>query len=149
MRKFIQRTIALAGLLFVVAFASVQAQVGYTVHADIPFDFVVGEVTFKSGEYTLNQYTPQTLLVRTWDNQTGQFARTAQPMAAANGGTTIKKLVFERLGDQYLLAQVRIGSGSGRDGTTIDISDAKRRLSRAREVTRLQARPEIVEIAAR
>jgi hypothetical protein len=126
MKMYIQRSITFAGLLFVLAVATVHAQSSTVVRAEIPFNFVAGGRNFEAGKYTLEQVKRQTLMVRSMGKGSSGFVQTTQPLARAHGSAIIEKLVFSRYGERYILTEAWLAGGG--KASKIDISGAKRRI---------------------
>jgi hypothetical protein len=126
MKMYIQRSITFAGLLLVLAVATVHAQSSTIVRAEIPFNFVAGGRNFEAGKYTLEQVHSRTLMVRSLGGQSSGFVQTTQPMTRAHGSATIEKLVFSRYGERYILTEAWL-AGDGK-ASKIDVSGAKRRI---------------------
>ena len=83
---------------------------------NVPFDFVAGNKTLPAGEYAVKAVGPANMLIlvdRT-DSTTSAFLPTH---AAVSAQPQIEsKLVFNRYGDRYFLAQVwTSGNTSGRE----------------------------------
>jgi hypothetical protein len=98
------KTNALRNTLLALAIAvTAHAQSAAPLHADIPFDFTAGRVTFAAGQYTVEQPNPGVIDVRAANGKAaflfvrgGKCTRTQTP----------PRLVFHRYGDTYLLSQV-------------------------------------------
>ncbi|HEX4133971.1 MAG TPA: hypothetical protein VHY84_05045 [Bryobacteraceae bacterium] len=90
-------------ILALVLAAAADAQGPAPLHANVPFNFTVGKVTFVAGKYTVEQANPGVIDVRGANGKAaflfvggGQCTRTQTP----------PRLVFHRYGDTYLLSQV-------------------------------------------
>ena len=73
-------------------------------HAQVPFDFVVGDKTYPAGEYAVRSATEGTKLVRIRNNEETVLSLwypTTSGQAAKRS-----ELVFHQLGNMYFLYQV-------------------------------------------
>ncbi|MEK6281971.1 MAG: hypothetical protein AABN95_16575 [Acidobacteriota bacterium] len=94
------------------AVASANAQSAKKVVAEIPFDFVVGDQTLSSGEYTLKSTTaPESgLLIQNAAGKSSAMRLTFPIEPRRNRRAA--RLVFHRYGQNYFLAEVWTGAGS-------------------------------------
>lgn len=126
------------------AVGSVQAQTGYRIQTNIPFDFTAGESSLRAGSYSFETISDNALLVRSIDGKKGVLLLTR---ATEPGGTEQARLIFNRYGDRYFLSQVCV---SGRDdGRKLPLSDAERRLARELSLSKGDAKSQEVEVAVR
>lgn len=73
------------------------------VHADVPFDFTVGDKLLPAGSYTIASLSSGVIEIRSRDRQISLMTMTSPDSnESANGG----KLVFDKYGDQYFLSEV-------------------------------------------
>ena len=77
--------------------------------ANVPFDFVVGDKTLTSGDYTVATITMAGDTLRIASKDMSQTA--ARLTITASGTSSQAKLVFHRYGQQYFLAEVWTGGG--------------------------------------
>jgi len=100
---------ALLGMGLLLATASAYAQT-VKLKADIPFNFVVGNTTLPSGEYTIRSLTSQALYIDSSGHNPIVFlantCRSTRPSAQT-------KLVFARYGDRYFLSEMWMKGNSG------------------------------------
>lgn len=95
------------------AFAN--AQTAPTHRATIPFDFIVGDKTFKAGEYTVNfgvsAANKEHLLLRSVD---GKQTAILNPTASENGNEAVKQanFVFYVADEHYYLAGINTAQKS-------------------------------------
>jgi hypothetical protein len=98
-------------LVLVVALCAVaaQAQSRALVMGTVPFDFYVGNQAVPSGEYTIGSIQPN---VQAWYNEqgTGKFMFMTNPIEKI-GQPQRAKLVFDKLGDAYYLAEIWTADG--------------------------------------
>ena len=105
MKRQIANLLGVFGLLLVAACANAQS---VNVRANVPFDFVVDNVTLPAGAYSIQSINDgigsPTLLVRGSDNQ---VMRLVGSNAAEHFKSAEKShLLFHRYGDTYFLAQI-------------------------------------------
>jgi len=87
------------------------------IRADIPFDFMVGDKTFPAGTYTFAEHgiTLGTFVIRSLDGRTSVMVITRGVQGSLTRPDETK-LVFNRYGDLYFLAQSWIvGEIEGRE----------------------------------
>jgi hypothetical protein len=130
MRKQSFRIFLMLGLFAILAPLSAQAQTSNEQTAKIPFSFTVGSKSFPAGEYRVSRLNPQSsqaaLAIRSTDGRTGTITLTTDIQGA--GVTDKAKLVFNRYGDQYYLAQVWMRVADS--GLELPVSRSERELAR-------------------
>jgi hypothetical protein len=98
-----------------IAGTSVRAQVVDTIEADIPFGFTVRNTTLPAGQYTIRRMdsvAPWVMQIRNADGTRRMVFLVSSAQAHKTPGQT--KLVFDRVGDKYFLAEIfEIGNSSG------------------------------------
>jgi hypothetical protein len=116
MKRNIAKGLTMVTLVIAIALAtavaSANAQSASKVVADIPFEFVVGDKTLNSGEYTLMSTTaPDNGLII--QNTAGKLEvmRLTFPIAPRQNRRSAR-LVFHRYGQRYFLAEVWSGEGN-------------------------------------
>lgn len=130
MKKTAYTMIAMLVLVGSMAVAA-QAQTGgrTELRASIPFQFSVGDRTLPAGEYTVRQVNPASdravLQLRQKD---GGATAMIQMNSVIGKAQESAKLVFNRYGSQYFLAQAWIGGDS--DGLQASKSRAERAVER-------------------
>ncbi len=115
--KKLSRVLSMSSLFVLLAVAPAlgQSRSSHKIQADIPFDFMVKETTFPAGTYTVSTLTPDVLLIRSLDGHESGVVMTRDVQESLTPPDETK-LVFNRYGDQYFLAQVwTIGTVSGRE----------------------------------
>ena len=99
--------IMLTGVLAISAQA--QSSSAQRVIASIPFSFNVGKTTLPAGKYTITVLNPtsdrKTLQIRSLNGRASAIVLT---MTSSGHASDNAKLVFERYGDQYFFAKVRV-----------------------------------------
>ena len=115
--KYMQRAIALSGLLLLLTFSSAFGQSNRQTIIHIPFNFTVGEKTLPAGTYVIEQNRKDSDLVwaiRHKDN-VGNALVLTRPVRA-NETVEQTKLVFHQYDDLYFLAEFwTAGSNTGRE----------------------------------
>ena len=132
MRNQIYRVIAIFAVFFVLAVAGVQAQAPSKVEVNIPFEFSAGKTTLKPGIYTIKRLSANFLTLRHNDNKSTVILNAPVTLTSTNPNV-VERLVFNKYGEQYALAQIWLTADTGRE------------LSVERKATK----PEHVEIALR
>jgi len=111
-----------------------------TVRAYIPFEFTVGDATLPAGNYQFeNQNTPQVMVVGSLDQQ-ARVKVIARPAYAPAGARVESRVVFNKYGNRYFLAE--FWSASSGLGTGVSKSRQEREASQ-------KASAQIVLVAAR
>ena len=115
MKRQIASFLGVFGLLLVAACANAQS---VNVKANVPFDFVVDNVTSPAGAYSIQSINDgigsPTLMIRSTNNKVGRLvgsnaAENLEPAATSH-------LLFHRYGDTYFLAQIWMqGEQHGRE----------------------------------
>ena len=117
MKKQAIRNFTILGLLLVMTTVSVRAQSKHGKVTTIPFNFIVGQKTLPSGEYTIEpnrRDSDKVWLVQSRDGQASALFMTMSVRAFETQEKT--KFVFHKYGDQYFLAQIWTpGTNSGRE----------------------------------
>lgn len=105
-------------LLMLLGSAVGVAQEVHKLTADIPHPFIVSGRQFDAGRYQveLPDRTHTTVIIRSLDGKSGAQALIMSGIAAPKGVAVEPKLVFESVGDQYVLSQVWM---PGHDGYLI------------------------------
>jgi len=144
MKKHLISTLAIAVFVTTVAVASARAQNAPMVSVSIPFDFEVAGKTLKAGDYQVRlEGSRSSLKIENRDTLHATFV-----MISPLQGTDIQnesKLVFNRYGSQYFLAQVWIAGRSSGEEVRQDAAERGIR----RELAALGHKPDRVEVAVR
>jgi len=123
----------------ILAVSSLSAQSGRRMIANVPFDFTVMGHHLRAGSYSLTTNLIQgTVFVRGEENDSAMFALTIATQAPQS--QIQPKLVFNRYGDRYFLAQVWPPETD--QGRLLPTSKEERELARA------AGRPEVVALLA-
>jgi len=113
MKRQVFSLISLFSLLLVAGSAIAQ---NVKVRANVPFNFTIGNKAFLAGGYDIETNSPSTdnaLLIRARDGHSSMIvmSNSAQTLKPADKN----KLVFDRYGDQYFLAEIWVqGARLGR-----------------------------------
>ena len=105
---------AMLALAFLAASQPVRAQERLV--ADVPFAFTVGKMTLPAGEYQVQKWTSDSimLLIQGTDRSAATFA--ASHGVESNKPQTQSKLIFHHHGGRYFLYQIwRAGESRGRE----------------------------------
>jgi hypothetical protein len=137
------RSIAILGLFFMLAIASVNAQTSSRVEVNIPFDFSAGKATLKAGSYSIKRTSGNLLAIRSADGKTTALVN-APLSVGSRESKAGERLVFNQYGDQYFLSQVWLSVDSGRQ---IFTSGAEAKVAREYKLANNNAKPRRVEIA--
>ena len=136
------KAFAFVGLLLVLAAASVQAQTRNKIKANIPFDFAVGDVKLKAGQYMVDRVDMNMLILTSMDGKVKALSLAPRNVERTRNNAS-EGLVFNHYGDRYFLSEAWInGNGNG-----LCPSKAERRVGR--ELAKANGKPETIEIVAR
>jgi hypothetical protein len=118
-----------------------------TVRANIPFSFVVGDIEFIAGEYSVGRLSASnagTLIIRSADND---MVANFNVNSATDKGGSQPRLIFRRYGDQYFLA--KIFDGQSGQGAEFQKSKAEREAAKKRDIiTQNVVEPETITVVA-
>ena len=110
----IYRVVTVFSMLLALAVASVQAQAPAKVEVNIPFEFSAGKTTFKPGVYSIKRGSGNVLTLQNSENKSSAILNA--PLTLSSRDTKAgERLVFEKVGDQYFLAQIWLTADSGRE----------------------------------
>src|SRR6267143_905223 len=99
MKIQVLRNMAILGLFFMLAIASVQAQTPSRVEVNIPFDFSAGKATLKAGAYSIKRMAGNVLAIRSADGKTTALL-SAPLIVGARDSKAGERLVFNKYGEQ-------------------------------------------------
>lgn len=141
MKKQLLKTMASFSFLLMFAALSISAQAQTTERASIPFDFSVGGKKLPAGAYMIkrNPLSTSSLLVQ---NQKGHPASIILTIPSLQNKSRSERgrLVFNRYGDIYFLAQVWFSSNV--TGNQVPMSRKERALSK--ELAKSNTQPQQV-----
>ena len=107
-----KKVIAILGIFF--GLASVQAQAPSRVEVKIPFEFSAGKTTLKPGVYTIRRMSGNLITLRNVENKSSVILNAPVNLSSTDIEAT-ERLVFNKYGDQYFLAQIWLTVDSGRE----------------------------------
>jgi hypothetical protein len=146
MKKQTITTMAAAIIFATLSIASVRAQDAGTVSVHIPFEFAVANQTLPAGDYYVRrsiQGAQVGVEISSQDN-----TQTQRLTVHSVRGTDIQqdsKLVFNKYGDQYFLAQVWVAGRTNGD----ELAKTSRERLRRREIAARALKSESVAIAGK
>jgi len=108
MRTQILKGAGLAVVLGVLAVSAPAPVAAADIRANVPFTFTVAKKVLPPGVYNVTSGAAHSLMLRGFGS--GAFVLGQRAESAT---TTSAKLVFHRYGDEYILREVWMGSGSG------------------------------------
>ena len=114
MKNQIYRVVAILGMFLGLTVAGVQAQTPSRVQINIPFEFSAGKTTLKAGVYTVKRMSGNLVTLRNVDNQSSVILNAPVNLSSTKVDAT-EKLVFNKYGDRYFLAQIWLTVDSGRE----------------------------------
>jgi len=113
MKVHICRAIAILGVFLGFAVASIQAQAPSRVEVNIPFEFSAGKTTLKPGVYTIKRMSGNLIALRNVDDKSSAILNAPVNLSSIDPEAT-ERLVFNKHGDHYSLAQIWLTADSGR-----------------------------------
>jgi hypothetical protein len=114
MKNQIYRGIAVLGIFFGLVVASVQAQAPARVEVNIPFEFSAGKTTLKAGVYTITRMSGNLVTLRNVENKSSVILNAPVNLSSTASDST-ERLVFNKYGEEYFLAQIWLTADSGRE----------------------------------
>ena len=145
MRKKVFSAVLACGLLAVVTAISASAQMpGTTLHATIPFDFIVRGRVLPAGNYVIRRLNdePEGLVIFSVNDKRERAIFETESVDARQIPRT-GELVFHRYGDSYFLSEVfAAGELTGRE-----LPRTRQERSMRREMASNKAEPETVALA--
>ncbi|HET9711939.1 MAG TPA: hypothetical protein VFP64_08655 [Pyrinomonadaceae bacterium] len=114
MRNQIYRIAAILGIFLSLAVAGVQAQTPSRVEVNIPFEFSAGKTTLKPGVYTVKRMSGNLVTLRNVNNKSSVILNAPVNLSSTSVDAK-ERLVFNKYGDRYFLAQIWLTVDSGRE----------------------------------
>jgi hypothetical protein len=108
MRTQILKGASLALVLGMLALSAPAPVAAADIRANVPFSFTVNKKVLPPGTYTVSNSAAHALLIRGFGAGAVVMSQKTESATA-----TSPKLVFHRYGDEYILREVWMGSGSG------------------------------------
>jgi hypothetical protein len=139
-------TICLSGLLLVSLATGVSGANNLISTAKIPFAFYVGPTLFNSGEITADKSGINNMMIRMTQLNEKKFVYIlGNPTTAPNNLEEKSCFVFNKYGDNYVLREIRLGSGE--PAYVLPVSPREKELMNVAKVNNIQK--QTIEIAAR
>jgi len=108
------RVVTVLSMFLALALVSVRAQAPSKVVVDIPFEFSAGKTTFKPGVYSIKRGSGNLLALQNNDDKSTVLLNA--PVTLSSQDTKAgERLVFNKVGDEYFLAQIWFTADSGRE----------------------------------
>ena len=107
------RIVAILGIFLAFAVASVNAQTPSKVQVNIPFEFSAGKTTLPAGVYTIKRMSGNNVTLRNEDGHSSVILN-APVTNNSTDPNAVERVVLERYGDQFALAQIWLTADSGR-----------------------------------
>ena len=107
------RLVAILGIFLGLAVASVHAQAPSKVEVNIPFEFSAGKTTLQAGVYSIKRMSGNNVIVRSEDGKSSVILNAPITNTSSNPNA-VERLVFEKHGEQYALAQIWLTADTGR-----------------------------------
>ena len=107
------RLVAILGIFLGLAVVSVRAQAPSKVEVNIPFAFSAGKATLQPGIYTIKRMSGNLVTLRSEDGKS-KVILNAPVTDTSSDPSAVERLVFERNGEHYALAQIWLTAGTGR-----------------------------------
>ena len=113
MKNQTYRLVAILGIFLGFAVASVHAQAPSKVEVNIPFAFSAGKTTLQPGVYTIKRLSGDNVTLRSADGKSNVILN-APVTNNSSDPNAVERLVFERYGEDYALAQIWLTADTGR-----------------------------------
>ena len=113
MKNQIYRAIAIFAIFFGISVVVVEAQTASRVAVQIPFEFTAGKTTLKPGIYTIKRMSGNLVQIKNADGKAVMLNAPVN-LSSTNPEAT-ERLVFNKYGHEYSLAQIWLTADSGRE----------------------------------
>jgi len=110
------RIVAILGILLTFAVAG-YAQAPSKVEVNIPFEFSAGKTTLQAGVYSIKRMSGDNVIVRSEDGKSSVILN-APVTDTSTDPNAVERLVFEKHGEQFALAQIWLTADTGRQVST-------------------------------
>ncbi len=114
MKNQIYRVIALLGIFVGLGVAGVHAQTPSRVEVNIPFEFSAGKTTLKAGVYTVKRMSGNLITLRNVADKSSVILNAPVNLSSTDIDSK-ERLVFNKSGDRYFLAQIWLTVDTGRE----------------------------------
>jgi hypothetical protein len=113
MKNQIYKLVAIFSIFLGLAVAGVHAQTPTRVEVNIPFEFSAGKTILRPGVYTIKRMSGNLVTLRNVDNKSSVILNAPVNLSSTDAEAT-ERLVFNKYGEQYFLAQIWLAVDSGR-----------------------------------
>ena len=107
------RIVAILGILLTFAVAG-YAQAPSRVEVNIPFEFSAGKTTLPAGVYSIKRMSGNNVTLRSKDGHSSVILN-APVTDSSSDPNAVERIVFEKYGNQYALAQIWLTANTGRE----------------------------------
>ena len=114
MKNLAFRIAAILGIFLGLTVAGVQAQTPSSVEVNIPFEFSAGKTTLKAGVYTVKRMSGNLITLRNVADKSSVILNAPVNLSSTNIDSK-ERLVFNKSGDRYFLAQIWLTVDTGRE----------------------------------
>jgi len=114
MKNLAFRIAAVLGIFLGLTVAGVQAQTPSRVEVNIPFEFSAGKTTLKAGVYTVKRMSGNLITLRNVADKSSVILNAPVNLSSTNIDSK-ERLVFNKSGDRYFLAQIWLTVDTGRE----------------------------------
>ena len=114
MKNQIYRIAAIFAIFLGLAGTGVQAQTPSRVEVNIPFQFSAGKTTLNAGVYTVKRMSGNLVTLRNVDTKASVILNAPVNLSSTDAESA-ERLVFNKYGDRYFLAQIWLTVDSGRE----------------------------------
>jgi hypothetical protein len=132
MKHYLFKLTAIFAIFLGLAVAGVQAQAPSKVEVNIPFQFSAGTKTLQPGVYSIKRLSGNYLMLRRVDGKSAVILNAPISLTSSDPNA-VERLVFNKYGEQYALAQIWLTVDTGRELM----------------VRKKAAKPEVVEVSLR
>jgi hypothetical protein len=114
MKNLAFRIAAILVIFLGLTVAGVQAQTPSRVEVNIPFEFSAGKTTLKAGVYTVKRMSGNLITLRNVADKSSVILNAPVNLSSTNIDSK-ERLVFNKSGDRYFLAQIWLTVDTGRE----------------------------------
>ena len=114
MKQQIFKLTAIFAIFLGLAVVGVQAQASSKVEVNIPFEFSAGKTTLQPGVYSIKRMSGNYLTLRSVDGKSAVILNAPLNLTSSDPNA-VERLVFNKYGDQYALAQIWLTADTGRE----------------------------------
>lgn len=114
MKHQIFKLTAILAIFLGLAVAGVRAQAPSKVEVNIPFEFSAGTKTMQPGVYSIKRLSGNYLTLRRVDGKSTVILNAPISLTSSDPNT-VERLVFNKYGDEYALAQIWLTIDTGRE----------------------------------